>query len=57
MKKNTLARTFQNNVVAVRVTDEEYAIIRAAAAADERSVANYVRLHILARAIQDTAHR
>lgn len=44
----------RENVIAVRVSDEEYALIRAGAAADSRKVADYVRVHMLARAITDT---
>ena len=46
----------RENVIAVRVSDEEYAIIRAGAASDSRKVADYVRVHMLARALTD-AHR
>ena len=50
--RSNLPRSKQN-VLAVRVTDEEYAIIRAGAASDSRAVADYVRVHMLARAIMD----
>ena len=43
----------RENIIAVRVSDEEYAIIRAGAASDSRKVADYVRVHMLARAITD----
>lgn len=45
--------TDRTNVIAVRVSDEEYATIRAGAHADSRKVADYVRVHMLARAITD----
>ena len=44
----------RENVIAVRVSDEEYALIRAGALADSRRVADYVRVHMLARALTDS---
>lgn len=44
----------KDNIVAVRVSEEEYAILRAGANADSRNLSDYVRVHMLARAITDT---
>lgn len=41
--------------MAVKVSEDEWNLLRAAAAADQRKVADYVRVHMLARAITDAA--
>ena len=43
----------KDSIIAVRVSEEEYATIRAGAVADSRNVSDYIRVHMLARAITD----
>ena len=48
MEKDT-----RTNVIAVRLTDGELAVVRAAASEAQRTPADYCRLHIVARAMTD----
>ena len=47
----------RDRIVALRLTDAEYAMLADAARADDRPVSVFVRIHVLAAALQASVER